>query len=106
MHVNQRSKGQCHEIFDLSYQKNSTCAPYEIFRVNVDYADTRFSNFKIEYLHENEKALKTGLTCLYVAHEESFEQNNRGGIKKSRDTVPPDPTLFLLMPIRIRIFLQ
>ena len=74
MHVNQRSKGQCHEIFDLSYQKNSTCAPYEIFRVNVDYADTRFSNFKIEYFHENEKALKTGLTCLYVAHVESFEQ--------------------------------
>ena len=31
----------------------------------VDYADTRFSNFAIGYLWENEKFCKTVFACLY-----------------------------------------
>ena len=76
-------KGQCYEIFDFFFIKNSTWAPYEqakrfreffgcrkdirekrVSTVSiVDYADTQFSNFVIEYLHKNEKVRKTVFAC-------------------------------------------
>ena len=39
--------------------------------VAVDYEDTRFLNFKIEYLRENEKVCETVLVCSYGAQVES-----------------------------------
>ena len=38
--------------------------------VVVDYADTRFSNFAIEYLLENETFRETVFACSYCAQEE------------------------------------
>ena len=69
--------------FGHFFIKNSTWAPYEqakrfreffgcrkdirekrVSTVSiVDYADTRFSNFVIEYLHKNEKVRKTVFAC-------------------------------------------
>ena len=43
-----------------------------------DYADTQFSNFAIEYLHEREKVRETVLACSYWAHVESFKQKQYG----------------------------
>ena len=42
--------------------------------VVVDYADTRFSNFAIEYLRENEICRKTVFACSYEPLDESFKQ--------------------------------
>ena len=43
-------------------------------RVVLDYADTGFSNFAIEYLRENEKVRETVFACSYGAQVESFKQ--------------------------------
>ena len=49
-------------IWKLPYlEKNSGV------RVVVDYADTRFSNFAIEYFRENEKVRETVFACSYWA---------------------------------------
>ena len=40
--------------------------------VDVDYEDTQFSNFVIEYLRENEKFRETVFACSYWAQVESF----------------------------------
>ena len=46
----------------ISLSKEKSCV-----RVVVDYADTRFSNFVIEYLSENKKFLETVFACSYGA---------------------------------------
>ena len=51
----------------------------------VDYADTRFLNFAIEYLHENKKVDETVFACSYGAQVSILSQKNS---RKSRDTVP------------------
>ena len=38
-----------------------------VSKEKFDYADTRFSNFAIKYLLENEKARETVYACLYLA---------------------------------------
>ena len=43
-----------------------------------DYADTQFSNFAIEYLHEREKVRETVFACSYWVHVESFKQKQYG----------------------------
>ena len=50
--------------------------PKEKLRVGVvvDFADTRFSNFAIEYLRENETVCETIFACSYRAQVESFKQ--------------------------------
>ena len=53
--------------------------------VVVDYADTGFSIFAIEYLRENENVCKTVFACSYGAKAESFKPKNS---QKYRDTVP------------------
>ena len=53
--------------------------------VVVDYAETRFLNFVIKYLCENEKIRETVLGCSFGAQVKSFVQNNIS--RKSRDTV-------------------
>ena len=45
---------------------------------NHDYADTQFSNFAIEYLHEREKVRETVFACSYWVHVESFKQKQYG----------------------------
>ena len=50
----------------------------------VDYEDTQFSNFAIEYLHER-KVCETVFASSYGAQVKSFKQKNG---RKSRDTVP------------------
>ena len=88
----------------LLYTKNSTWAPCEqaktvsqhsflrrylqktCISVVVDYADTRFSNFVIAKVCENEKIRDTILACSCGAQIESNEPKNRS--RKSRDTVP------------------
>ena len=55
--------------------------------VVVDYADTRFSNFVIEYIRKNEKVRdKTVFACSYGAQVESFKKIKKM-IENSRDTV-------------------
>ena len=54
--------------------------------VLVDYADTQFSNFAIEYLRENEKVHKTVFACSYGTQIEYFKQQKY--CQKPRDTVP------------------
>ena len=49
-------------------------------------AELIFSNFKFEYLRENEFLRKTILACLSGAQMGSIHEKNRG--KKSRDTAP------------------
>ena len=49
-------------------------------------AESNFSNFKIEYLRENEFLRKTILACLSGAQMGSIHEKNRG--RKSRDTAP------------------
>ena len=62
-------------------------------RVVVDYEDTWFLNFAIEYLCENEKCCETNFfACSYGAQVKSFKQKNG---QKSRDTVPL--SMFLLV---------
>ena len=39
----------------------------------AEYADTRFSNFSIEYLRENENFRDTVFVCSYGAQVESFK---------------------------------
>ena len=51
----------------------------------LDYSDTQFSNFAIEYLREKERVRETVFACSYGAQVESYKQKNR---RKSRDTVP------------------
>ena len=55
-------------------------------RLVVDYADTQFLNFAIEYLHENEKVRKTVFPCSYRTQVESLKLNKNG--RKSCDTIP------------------
>ena len=52
-----------------SYRKKKMCV-----RVVNEYADTRFSNFAIEYVRENEKVRDNVLVCLYGAKVKSFKQ--------------------------------
>ena len=47
--------------------------PYEKI---VDFADTQFSSFVIEYLYDNEKVCATILACSYGAQVESYKQKN------------------------------
>ena len=54
-----------------------------IYVVN-DCADTRFSNFSIKNLRENEKVRETIFVYSHGAQVESFMQKN---YQKSRDTV-------------------
>ena len=42
--------------------------------INVDYTDTRFSNFAIKCLCKNEKVHETVFTCSYGAQIESVRQ--------------------------------
>ena len=42
----------------------------------TDYAYTRFSNFAIEYLRENEKVRKTVFACSCGAPVKSFKHKN------------------------------
>ena len=49
-------------------------------------AESNFSNFKFEYLCENEFLRKTILACLSGAQMGSIHEKNRG--RKSRDTAP------------------
>ena len=56
-----------------------------LVRVFVDYSDTRFSNFAIEYLREIEKFPETVSACSYGAQVKSFKPKKDW---KSRDTVP------------------
>ena len=49
-------------------------------------AESNFSNFKFEYLRENEFLRKTILACLSGAQMGSINEKNRG--RKSRDTAP------------------
>ena len=42
-------------------------------RVVNDYADTRISNFVIEYLRKNERFCETVFACSYGAQVESFK---------------------------------
>ena len=49
-------------------------------------AESNFSNFKFEYLRENEFLRKTILACLSGAQMGSIHEKNRG--RKSRDTAP------------------
>ena len=72
------------------------------------YADTRFSNFAIEYLLENKKVRELVFACSYGAQVECFKQNKNG--RKSRDTVPlMDQTMqnmavsFFLSMLRVRV---
>ena len=68
------------KIWKCPYVKKNVC-----IRVVNDYADTQFSNFAIEYLHENEKLWESAFACSYGgAQVESFKQKNG---RKSRDTV-------------------
>ena len=60
--------------------------------VVVDFADTWFLNFAIEYLRENEKVRKTVFSCSYGAQIECFKQNK---CRKSCDTVPVRDWRFL-----------
>ena len=48
------------KISKSQYLKNKLCV-----RVVKDYADTQFSNFAIEYLHENLKIRETVFVCSY-----------------------------------------
>ena len=57
-----------------------------VFAKKLVYADTRFSNFAIEYLLENKKVRERVFACSYRAQVECFKQNKNG--RKSRDTVP------------------
>ena len=52
-------------------------------RVVVDYADTRFSKYAMEYLCENEKNRETVFACSNRSN--MLSQKN---CRKSRDTVP------------------
>ena len=54
-------------------------------RVVVDDADTRFSNFAIEYLRKNKKVAKPFLPVHMGPRSNLLSQKNG---KKSRDTVP------------------
>ena len=49
-------------------------------------AESNFSNFKFEYLRENEFKKKTISACLSGAQMGSIHEKNRG--RKSRDTGP------------------
>ena len=49
-------------------------------------AESNFSNFKFEYLRENEFLRKTILACLSGAQMGLIHEKNRG--RKSRDTAP------------------
>ena len=51
--------------------------------------ELNFSNFKFEYLHENEFLRKTILACLSGAQVELINEKNR--VRKSRDTAPLNP---------------
>ena len=42
----------------------------------VEYADSRISNFAIEYLREKEKVSDTGFACSFGVQVETFQQNN------------------------------
>ena len=53
-------------------------------RVVVDYADTRFSNFAIEYLRENEKFCETFLSIHMGPRSNLYSPKNG---QKSRDPV-------------------
>ena len=55
-----------------------------VSKEKFDYADTRFSNFAIKYLLENEKARETVYACLYLARSNLLSKKNG---QKSRDTV-------------------
>ena len=48
--------------------------------------ESNFSNFKFEYLHENEFLRKTILACLSGAQMGLINEKNR--VRKSRDTAP------------------
>ena len=50
--------------------------------VFIDYADTGFSNFVIEYLRENEKFRETVFACAYEAQVEFLAKKNG---QKSRE---------------------
>ena len=54
-------------------------------RAVIDYADTRFLNFAIEYLRENKTVCETVFVYSYGVQVKSFKQKNG---QKSRDTVP------------------
>ena len=57
---------------NLKIQKCSYLKKFLHVGVVIDYADTQFSNFAIEYLHENEKVCETVLACSYGSQIESF----------------------------------
>ena len=75
-----RSNSNNLKIWKPPYLKKNLCV-----RVVVDYADTGFSIFAIEYLRENENVCKTVFACSYGAKVESFKPKNS---QKYRDTVP------------------
>ena len=52
----------------------------------LNYADTQFSNFAVEYLRENKKVRKIVFACSYMVQVENFKQPKNWS--NSRDTVP------------------
>ena len=73
---------QCHDIFYTLIIKKLHLGPIwsgknedTVFAKNVCH--TRFSNFAIGYLHENEKVRDTVFACSYGAQIESFKKNRR-----------------------------
>ena len=66
------------KIKKLPYRKKNSGVS-----IVVDYADTGFSNFAIEYLRENEKVRETVFACSYGT-QNLLSQTN---CQKSRETV-------------------
>ena len=73
---------------------------------NHDYADTQFSNFAIEYLHEREKVRETVFACSYWVHVEFFKQKQYGqnfgtlSIKVKKETEAPQSLMALYFFLR------
>ena len=64
---------QCIKV-EYSPKKESALSSEVCVLVVVDYADTRFSNFEIEYLRKNKEVRENVLVCSYGAQVEYFEQ--------------------------------